>query len=156
MHFKGDCLCVHSVVSLCGPMDCSLPGSSVHENFQARILEQLPNPGIKPMSPAWQADSLPLCRLGIPLFTCRSDKKFVLTPVAQISNELFPVRPLPFRYKSLFSAFLWGRRMLTSLTLKSSWIVKQSVAFPILTVCLPVTSCLSRNPGLPFIHLCIL
>ena len=40
-------------------MDCSLPGSSVHEIFQARILEwvfpfpsqrDLPNPGIKPMS----------------------------------------------------------------------------------------------------------
>ena len=26
----------------------------------------LPDPGIKPMSPAWQVDSLPLCHLGIP------------------------------------------------------------------------------------------
>ena len=40
-------------------MDCSLPGSSVHGIFQARILEwpfpspgDLLNPGIKPMSPA--------------------------------------------------------------------------------------------------------
>ena len=48
-------------------MDCSLPGSSVHEIFQARILEWVaisfsrgsPNPGIKPGSPALQADSLP-------------------------------------------------------------------------------------------------
>jgi len=48
-------------------MDCSLPGSSVHRIFQARILEwvavpspgDLPNPGIKPRSPAWQADSFP-------------------------------------------------------------------------------------------------
>ena len=40
-HFKGACLCVHSVVSLCGPMVCSPPGSSVHENFQGRILEQV-------------------------------------------------------------------------------------------------------------------
>ena len=43
---------------LCGPMDCSLPGSSVHRIFQARILEwvatsyprDLPDPGIKPVS----------------------------------------------------------------------------------------------------------
>ena len=41
-------------------MDCSLPGSSVHGIFQARILEQVaisspgdrPNPGVKPVSPA--------------------------------------------------------------------------------------------------------
>ena len=25
--------------TLCGPMDCSLPGSSVHEIFQARVIE---------------------------------------------------------------------------------------------------------------------
>ena len=45
----------HSVMSdSLGPMDCSLPGSSVHEIFQARILKwepfpspsDLPNPGI--------------------------------------------------------------------------------------------------------------
>ena len=49
------------------PMDCSLPGSSVHGISQARILKwvpfpspwDLPNPGIKPGSPALQADSLP-------------------------------------------------------------------------------------------------
>ena len=48
-------------------MDCSPPGPSVHEIFQARILEWvafpspggLPNPGIEAGSPALQADSLP-------------------------------------------------------------------------------------------------
>ena len=57
-----------SVVSdSCDPMDCSLPGSSFHGILQAKILEwvaisffrDLPNPGIKPRSPALQADSLP-------------------------------------------------------------------------------------------------
>ena len=54
---------VASVMSLCDPVDCSLPGSSVHGILQARILEwvampppgELPNPGIEPaslMSPA--------------------------------------------------------------------------------------------------------
>ena len=27
--------------TLCDPMDCSLPGSSIHEIFQARILERI-------------------------------------------------------------------------------------------------------------------
>ena len=54
------------------PMDCSLPGSSVHGILQARILEwvampssrSLPDPGIEPRSLALQADSLPLSHLG--------------------------------------------------------------------------------------------
>ena len=33
------CYCVQSCLTLCHPMDCSLPGSSVHGIFQARILE---------------------------------------------------------------------------------------------------------------------
>ena len=49
----------------CDPMDCSSPGSSVHEILQARILEwvaipfsrDLPDPGIEPGSPTLQADS---------------------------------------------------------------------------------------------------
>ena len=47
----------------CNPMDCSLPGSSVHGGLQARILEwvpfpspgNLPNPGIEHGSPVLQA-----------------------------------------------------------------------------------------------------
>ena len=55
------CVCAKSLQScptLCDPMDCSLPGSSVHKIFQARTLEwvaissssDLPNPGIEPES----------------------------------------------------------------------------------------------------------
>ena len=51
---------------LCSPMDCSQLGSSVHGILQARIVEwvaislsgDLPDPGIKPKSPALQVDSL--------------------------------------------------------------------------------------------------
>ena len=32
-------LVVHSCLSLCDPMDCSLPGSCVHGVLQARILQ---------------------------------------------------------------------------------------------------------------------
>ena len=56
-----------SCPTLCDPRDYSLPGSSVHGILQTRILDQLPfpspgdlpNPGIKPRSPALQQDSLP-------------------------------------------------------------------------------------------------
>ena len=49
-----------SCPTLCDPMDCSLPGSSVYGIFQARVLEwvaisfsrDLPNPGIEPGSGA--------------------------------------------------------------------------------------------------------
>ena len=55
-----------SRVQLCDPMNCNLSGSSVHEIFQARVLEWVaisfsrgsPNPGIEPGSPALQADTL--------------------------------------------------------------------------------------------------
>ena len=51
-------------LTLCDPMDCSPPGSSVHGILQASGLpcpppEDLPNPGIKPRSPTLQVDSLP-------------------------------------------------------------------------------------------------
>ena len=62
---------LQSCLTLRNPMDCSLPGSSVHGILQARIMEWvampfsrcLLNPGIKPASsvaPALQVDSLPL------------------------------------------------------------------------------------------------
>ena len=73
--------CVKSLQSwltLCDPMDCNPPGSSVCRILQERILEwvamcpppgDLPDPGIKPASlesPTLQADSLPLSHLGNP------------------------------------------------------------------------------------------
>ena len=51
------CVCAQSCPTLCDAMDCSLPGSSVHGIFQARILEwvavvrDLPDSGIEPTSP---------------------------------------------------------------------------------------------------------
>ena len=61
--------CAQSRLTLCDPLDCILPGSSVQRIFQARILEwvaftsprDLPNAGIKtvfPVPPSLQMDSL--------------------------------------------------------------------------------------------------
>ena len=57
---------LQSCLTLCDPMDCSLPGSSVHGILQARILEwvastspgDFSDPGIEPMCPVLKADSL--------------------------------------------------------------------------------------------------
>ena len=65
-------LVAQSCLPLCDPLDCSLPASSVRGIFQARIPEWaampssgifptlgcLPNPKLKPASPALQAHSL--------------------------------------------------------------------------------------------------
>ena len=67
---------------LCNSMDWSLPGSSVHGLFQAKVLEwvpfpftkDIPDPGIKPRSLALQADALPSEPRGKP-FDCVEHKK---------------------------------------------------------------------------------
>ena len=66
------CLVTKSCLTLFGPTDCSLPGSSVHGISQATILEwlaipfsrDLPNPRMKPVSPALRVNSLPLSHQG--------------------------------------------------------------------------------------------
>ena len=60
------CLVAQLCPTLCNPMDCSPPGSSIHGIFQTRVLEwiaisfsrDLPNLGIESRSPAPWADSL--------------------------------------------------------------------------------------------------
>ena len=69
-------VCVYSVtqlyLTLCNPMDCSLPGSSVHGIFQARVLERIAISSSKGssrprnqihVSGFYCADSLPLHHL---------------------------------------------------------------------------------------------
>ena len=83
---KVKALVVQLCLTLCYPMDCCLPGSSVHGILQARVLEwvvissigDLPDPGIEPRFPALQADSLPPEPSGKPIMmdTCH---KFVQT-----------------------------------------------------------------------------
>ena len=60
-------LVCQSCLTLCNSMNCSLPGSSVHGIFPGKnigvgrhslLQGNLPDPGIKPRSPAMQADSL--------------------------------------------------------------------------------------------------
>ena len=66
---EGEGEVAQSCPTVCDPVDCSLPDFSVHGILQARILElimelpfpspgDLPHPGIKPGSPALEADAL--------------------------------------------------------------------------------------------------
>ena len=68
------CTCMLSRV-LCNPVDCSPPGSSVHEILQARIVEWVVTffsrgvfltQGLKLHLLGWQVDSLPLSHQGSP------------------------------------------------------------------------------------------
>ena len=68
--------CLQSCPILCNPMDCSLPGSSVHRILQVRILEWVAMPSSRGSTRPqglnlyllcllhWQADSLPLAPPG--------------------------------------------------------------------------------------------
>ena len=75
--------------TLCNPMNCSPPDSTVHRILQARILEwvaipfpgDLPNPGIEPRSPALQADSLTSEPSGKPSDNIRQDPKIIKTNI---------------------------------------------------------------------------
>ena len=65
-------------LTLCHPMDCSPPGSSVHEFSRQEHWSGLPflspgdlsNPGTEPVSPALQANSLPSEPPRKPIFFC--------------------------------------------------------------------------------------
>ena len=69
---------LQSCPTLCDPMDCSLPSSSVHGILQARLLEwvAVPSSGVFPTQGLnlrllcllhWQAGSLPLAPPGKPV-----------------------------------------------------------------------------------------
>ena len=87
-------------------MDCGLPGSSVHGIFQARAWwsgvplpspEDLPNPGIKPGSPALQVDSLPEELPGKPT------KDEVLLLLSHFSRVRFFATPWTVAYQAPLS-----------------------------------------------------
>ena len=88
-HFVHECMLSRFglCLTLCYPMDYGPPGSSVHRILQAKILEwaaipfspgYLPDPGIKPGSPALQANSLPSEPQGKPYWTLEVIWTFIL------------------------------------------------------------------------------
>ena len=97
------CWVAQSCQTLCNPMDCSPPGSSVHGILQAGVLEwlpcppagDLPNPGIEPGSATRQADSLLPEPPAKPLLVCTSTQSIYRE--LQIDWERSENRPLSVR-----------------------------------------------------------
>ena len=95
------CLVAQPCPTLCDPMGCSTPGSSVHGIAQTRILEWVAisfsrgssqTRDIEPMSSAWQVDFfLLLSHQGILTYTCDSLKCIALhTAIGCILYAQFP------------------------------------------------------------------
>ena len=78
MKVKSESEVAQSCLTLSDPMDHSLPGSSIHGIFQARVLEGLifssprniPDPELKPRSSALESDALPSEPLRKPVQAC--------------------------------------------------------------------------------------
>ena len=76
MKVKSESEVAQLCLTLCDPMDCNPPGSSIHGILQARILEWVAvsssrgssQPPGEPRSPALQADALPSEPAGKPNF----------------------------------------------------------------------------------------
>ena len=96
-------LVTQSRPTLCDPMGCSPPGSSVHGVLPARILKwiaisspgDLPDPGIEPGSPALQADSLPSEPPGKPV-----QETWVQSPVPENPRCHGAAKPMSYSERS--------------------------------------------------------
>ena len=70
-------VCAQSCLSLCYPLDCSLPGSSVHENFQARILEWVAISSSKGSSPPRDGTRISYVSCTAGRYFCSFRSKFI-------------------------------------------------------------------------------
>ena len=93
--------CMHarsfqSCPTLCDPMDCSPPGSSVHGSFPGKntrkgcqaLLQGIFSTQGSPTAPALQADSLLLSHQGIPSCHTRTHKKLHLCTVHFLQGQM--------------------------------------------------------------------
>ena len=98
VEMKVKVLVAQSCLTLCNPMGCSPPGSSVHRIFQARMLEWVATAFCREPSQYflhWQADSFPLCHLGAIKGACRE------------LNANYAVNFLCFPYPGLDNPAFW-------------------------------------------------
>ena len=96
---------LQSCLTLCDPMDCSPPGSSVHEILQATILEWVADAlqGNRPTqgsNPHWQVGSLPLAPHGKPMeWMYEWEDIKILTPGYLVPLPLQMKKSSTFPYK---------------------------------------------------------
>ena len=110
-----------SFLSLCNPMACSPPGSSVHGISQARTLEwdaisfsrELPDPGIKLYPLHWQVASLPVSHQGSLIHlnpTFKASLKFFRILYSVLSDLTYP-SGWPPSPRTSAQSLLWSLQM---------------------------------------------
>ena len=83
------CSVAQACSTLCNPMDCNLPGSSVHANFQARTLEQVAISYSRGSSqPRNQNCASCVSCIGRRLFTTEPPQSFLFFPLFQPSTTV--------------------------------------------------------------------
>ena len=108
---------LQSCSTLCNPMDCSPPGSSVLRILQARILEWVARPSSKgssqprdePVSHAFHADSLLLSHWGSPIKPVETAKKSSWSGISQsdLKNDI-KICILPETYTQLSESLYYN------------------------------------------------
>ena len=135
--------CVHAkslqlCLSLCDPMDCSCPGSSVNGILQARILEWVAKPSsrgssqprIKPRSSTLQADSLLSEPPGKPMNTGVGSLSLLrgIFPTQELSWGLLHCRQILYRLSHQGS---WDHMVGLFLIFWDSSVLFSTVAVPV-------------------------
>ena len=110
-------LCLSVMFDSCSPIDCSLPGSSVHGILQARILDWisfpspggLPDPGTESRSPALHSDSLLTELWGKPNLGSpySSFSTLIKVPHSSYNYWSYPVSELETELSDLVSPLLY-------------------------------------------------
>ena len=122
------CSASQSCLLLCHPMNCSLPGSSVHEVFHAAVLEWVTispprifsDQGLNPCLLHWWADSLPLEPPGKPDFIAFLFLTWWKSKILQLSkNFVFVDITVNFH--------MYGRVLIFSCLIQKFMIAVQSV-----------------------------
>ena len=111
-------------------MDCRPPGSLVHGTFQARILKwwpfpspgDRPNPGIKPATPAFTVDLLPLSHWGSPVTEMQTTTtmRYHLTAVKWLSSTKSTNNKCCRGYREGTTPTLLMGRFIATATIKNS------------------------------------
>ena len=115
MKVKSESEVAQSCLTLSDPMDCSLPGSSIHGIFQARVLEwglPLPSPCLKLVSPngygSWPQgiQSRPVVTYTCSRVRCIFQRPPRMT-YPQLHQLLF-TSLLPFSFHSFYRIHFWS------------------------------------------------
>ena len=123
MKVKVRALFVPLCLTLCDPMDCSLSGSSVSEFFRQEYQNELPflspgnlpNLGIKPGTPALQADSLPFEPLEQPIL-------YIVLSICQLKSPNFSHPLLPIYLFCTRLYFYFANKITYTILLDSTYV----------------------------------